>query len=337
MKLSSPAEASLPSTPGTSLTVASTTTRAASSPPASTKSPTESSPSTRWSAMRWSTPSYRPQSKRESRRAHRAGRTARAGELCCHGLVEAPTRRREQVQRARRVDELDGAEDRLGSEHHARTAAEGGIVDAAVGIGRRQRAGRGPAGPRALRVGHARRCSSSSTASTASGKIENTSMRRPATPSAAAAMVLNRTAPPELRPEGGPGVPADHEPERDEAPVLHHERSLAGFACTATTVRRGSCRRPRRPRCRPARARRRPRRPRRPGRTGRRHGAHRQLRVRRRPRTRPGSDPGRASRLRTVITRAPGAPGTWQVSSAPRARRSSRFVTRLTTTSPSSP
>ncbi len=51
-------------------------------------------------------------------------------------LVEASPARAEQEQRSRRIDRLDGLEDRLGPHHHAGAAAERRIVDRSMDIGR---------------------------------------------------------------------------------------------------------------------------------------------------------------------------------------------------------
>ena len=48
----------------------------------------------------------------------------------------------EQEQRPRRLDRLDRGEHRLGHQHHAGAAAERRVVDRAVRVGRRRRAGR---------------------------------------------------------------------------------------------------------------------------------------------------------------------------------------------------
>src|SRR5581483_703937 len=111
---SSPAESSLPMTPGSSRATASITTSAAASPPASTKSPTDSSPSQRWSATRWSTPSYRPQ-----RRANPADRASSAA-----------------TRWSKRLGVLDRGEQGLGCHHHAGAPSERCVVDAAVTVGR---------------------------------------------------------------------------------------------------------------------------------------------------------------------------------------------------------
>ena len=58
------------------------------------------------------------------------------GQLPGHRLVEAPTSRAQQVQRPDRGRGLYRSKDGLGRQHHARSPAEGAVVDAAVRVGR---------------------------------------------------------------------------------------------------------------------------------------------------------------------------------------------------------
>jgi hypothetical protein len=58
----------------------------------------------------------------------------RFGQLSRHGLVETAASWREQQEGSRRIEQLHGTEDRLGSQHHAGSTAERGIVHGSVGV-----------------------------------------------------------------------------------------------------------------------------------------------------------------------------------------------------------
>ena len=72
----------------------------------------------------------RPRSARTAARTRRAP-PARRRSAWSRRRPPGPSRQ----QRAGRVDRLDRVEDRLGHEHHPGAAAEGGVVDGAVGVG----------------------------------------------------------------------------------------------------------------------------------------------------------------------------------------------------------
>ena len=107
-------DASLPSTPGTRRTTASMTHSAASSPPASTKSPRLSSSSHAVVEHALVDPLVAPAQQREP---------VELGELARDAPGRsAAARRREREQWAREVGRgrVDGRQDRLGRQHHAR-------------------------------------------------------------------------------------------------------------------------------------------------------------------------------------------------------------------------
>ena len=154
-------------------------------------------------------------------------------ELSGNRLVEAPAPGREQVEGSGRVNELDGPEDRLRSEHHARAATEGRVVHRAMWVGRAgaqivnaevdEPVAPGPADDAGRAVGvHD------------FGKDREdvyAQRRRAPSPPASAGVAaeagdlasVTRTAPPAHRPRGAT-LTADHESQRYEVPVLHHEQ-----------------------------------------------------------------------------------------------------------------